>query len=395
MFSCGDTRAAIVSQQKIGPVKITFLIRALTIGGAERQLVVLAKALHERGHRVQVGVFYGGGPLERDLHDAGVSVTSLDKTGRWDTAGFLYRLGRFLRSTSPDVVHGYMGTSNYLSLLLRPVHGGKVVWGVRASDMDGDRYDWLYRVDAGLERRLSRFPDLIIANSQSGRDHVIRAGYPAEKTIVIPNGIDTIRFAPDGEARTRLRAEIGVAQGDFLVGRVGRLDPQKDFPTFLQAAAVAASRLPTVKFVCVGSGPDEYAKALRTSDAARSLGERLTWLGARGDMPAVYNALDLIVSSSVYGEGVPNVIAEAMACGVPAVVTDCGDSAWVVGSPGAVVPKSDPDALAAAMIATLETAGAREQLRARITEMMSVDSLVERTEAALGQVTAERSVAWA
>jgi glycosyltransferase involved in cell wall biosynthesis len=376
-------------------MKITFLIRSLTFGGAERQLVVLAKELHARGHQVRVGVFYADGPLERDLTEAGIAVTVLNKQGRWDTFGFLARLAVFLRSTQPDVVHGYLGTSNYLSLLLKPFHRGKVVWGVRASEMDGGRYDWFYRLDSNLERWLSRFPDLIIANSRTGRAHVVEKGYPAERTIVIPNGIDTRRFAPDREARIRMRAELGVSDDQILIGRVGRLDPQKDYPGFLRAAAIVAARNPTVRFLLVGGGPESYAAELKSLAGELGLAERTLWLEPRADMPAIYNALDLLVSSSVYGEGVPNVVAEAMATGVPAVVTDCGDSAWVVGQTGAVVPVSDAEALAAAIIDQLGREADRGALRTWVMSLMSVESLVERTEAALHQIAGNRSVAWA
>src|SRR5262245_35946132 len=207
-------------------MKIVFLIRSLTFGGAERQLIVLARGLHARGHDVHVGVFYAGGPLEAELHAAGVPVTVLDKGGRWDLVGFLFRLARFLRKERPQVLHGYLGASNSLGVLMRPLHGARVVWGIRASDLDGDRYDWLYRLDVFVERLLARFPDLIITNSNAGCDHFVHRGFPKDHTIVIPNGIDAERFRPDERLRAATRARLGVADGDLLVGRVGRLDHQ-------------------------------------------------------------------------------------------------------------------------------------------------------------------------
>lgn len=368
-------------------MKIVFLIRSLTFGGAERQLVALARGLHERGHDIRVGVFYADGPLEADLREAGVRVTVLDKGGRWDLAGFMVRLTRFLRNERPDVFHGYLGTSNYLGVLTRPFHGAKVVWGVRASDLDGTRYDWFYRLDGTIERSLARFPDLLIANSHAGRDHVLQRGFPAAKTIVIPNGIDAQRFHPDTRIRAEVRAEFGVADQEVLIGRIGRLDPQKDYPTFIRAAADIVRQRPKARFICVGTGPEDYERELH--DLATSLGltDRLIWTGPRADMPGIYNALDVMVSSSAWGEGLPNVVAEAMACGVPCVVTDSGDSSWVVGTVGKVVPPRDVPALVTATVDFIDDLDEGRidttAIRQRIVRELSMERLYDQTEAAL------------
>lgn len=378
-------------------MKIVFLIRSLTFGGAERQLIALAKGLHARGHDVHVGVFYAGGPLEADLHAAGVPVTVIGKSGRWDVLGFSIRLARFLHRERPHVFHGYLGSSNTLGVLMRPFHGGRVVWGIRASDIDGDRYDWFYRFDGFVERWLSRFPDLIIANSNAGREHVVGRGFPKDRAIVIPNGVDAARFRPDQRLRAAARACLGVAADDLLVGRVGRLDPQKDYPSFLRAAAVIARERPAACFICVGAGPAGAERHLSELGEELGLGDRLIWAGPRDDMPAIYNALDVMVSSSAYGEGLPNVVAEAMACGVPCAVTDSGDSAWVVGDLGRVVPPGDAAALARATIALLDAVANgdvdRTALRQRIVREFSLARLVDQTEAALRPLVREWSAA--
>jgi glycosyltransferase involved in cell wall biosynthesis len=378
-------------------MKIVFLIRAMTFGGAERQLVALARGLHARGHDVHVGVFYAGGPLEADLHAAGVPVTVLDKGGRWDVVGFLVRLARFLKQERPQVFHGYLGVSNSLGVLMRPFHGARVVWGSRASDLDGDRYDWMYRLDGKVERWLARFPDLIIANSNAGREHVVGRGFPKDRTIVIPNGIDTDYFRPDRRSRAEVRARLGVADEDLLVGRVGGVDPQKHYPAVLRAAVAIAKEHPTAGFLCVGTGPAGYERQLRDLGEDLGLSDRLIWAGPRDDMPAIYNALDVMVSSSAYGEGLPNVVAEAMACGVPCVVTDSGDSAWVVGDTGLVVDRGNPSALAAATIDLLDAVVAKTvdhaAVRRRIVDHLSLANLIAQTEAALQPLVRERSLA--
>lgn len=372
------------------PLRLVILSRSLDYGGAERQIVALARGLHERGHRVVVAVLYSGGPLEHDLQAAGVPVQSFAKRGRWDVIGFLLRLIRFLRRERPQIVHGYLEFQNVLATLTQPIHRGRVVWGVRASDRPMARYDWLVQVVNRFERVASRFPDLIVSNSHAGRAHVLSLGFPANRVIVIPNGIDTDRFRPDPVAGRRLRDELGISHSDAVVGLVGRFDPMKDHPSFLTAAAQLAAQRAEVRFLSVGAGPAETAAALAARAERLGVASRVIWAGPRGDMPAVFNALDVAVSASSSGEGFPNVVGEAMACGVPCVVTDVGDSARVVGDRGEVVPPRDPIALAAGIDRLLTRAQQNDldpvAIRMRIVEEFSVRSLVEQTEAVLTSV---------
>lgn len=371
------------------PRKVTFLTRSLDHGGAERQLVVLAKELHRRGHAVLVLVFYPGTPLESELTDAGVRVRSLGKTGRWDVLGFLWRLYRVLCEERPDVLHGYLDVPNASAILMRALMPRlRVVWGVRASNMDLSRYDWLARAADPAVRSLSRYAHLIIANSQAGSTYVVSRGYPPDTIVVIPNGIDTDRFRPDRVSGHRVRREWNVAPGEKLVGLVGRIDPMKDHPTFLAAAARVASMRGDVRFVCVGDGDPRYRRQLQRLADGLGLTHRLVWAGTRADMPAVFNALDVACSSSRFGEGFPNVIGEAMACGVPCVVTDVGDSAWILDQPALVSPPGNPDAFAQRLTLLLDggeayAARAGTEARHRIVGHFSVARLVTATEDAL------------
>lgn len=370
---------------------ILFLARSLDRGGAERQLVVLANGLARRGHAVAVAVFFGGGAYESELAGTGVRVIHLGKKDRWDILPFLYRLVRLLRKERPAVLHSYLGVPNILVAALKPLLSGtRIVWGVRASNMDLARYDWLSRLAYVLERRLARFAHCIIANSRAGKHHAIANGFPADRIVVIPNGIDTDCFRPNPEGRRRVRAEWGLGDHEILVGLIGRLDPMKDHPVFLEAASNIARVRRDVRFVCVGGGPADYAEALKQHAATLGLTNQLIWVGARDDMPAVYSALD-IASSSSYGEGFSNTIAEAMACGVPCVVTDVGDSALIVGDAGSVVPPGDYNALAAAIGRLIdrpheERLELGEVCRARVVSKFGIDRLIQRTEEALGLV---------
>lgn len=325
--------------------KILFFIRSLNAGGAERQLVVTAKGLAERGYDVTVLTFYAGGFYADELLNTQVQLLSLDKKGRWDLLPFLWRLRRVLCEQAPDVIYSFMGVSNSLVVMMRyfiaPV---RIVWGVRASNMDLDQYDWLSRWSYKLECSLSRFADTIIANSNAGKEYAVAHGFPKDKMVVIPNGIDTERFYPDKSQGVALRQAWGMAENERLIGVVGRIDPMKGIPIFLEAAVHIKQQHSQVRLVWVGSGEAKYEKEMRQLATQLGLDDVLIWAGRHTDMLAVYNALD--IASSSYGEGFPNVIGEAMACGVPCVVTDVGDSALLVGDTGVVVPAKDDCALA-------------------------------------------------
>ena len=366
------------------PIKIIFLLRALNYGGAERQLVLLAKGLRERGHDVVVTVFYPGAPLEKELLEAGIRIRSLDKRGRWDIFAFFRRFTRVVWEERPDVMHGYLEDPNIVIALCRPfLPSCRVVWGVRSSTMDHSKYDWVSRLGFTLSCWLAKFADLIIANSYTGREDYLAAGYPEAKTVTIPNGIDTERFRPDPEARRMTRHGWSASADERWIGLVGRLNPQKDHRNFLKAAALLVRERNDVRFVCVGDGPPQEQAALQDFGKALGLTDCLIWGKAQERVSYIYNALDLLVSSSAYGEGFSNVIGEAMACGVPCVATDVGDSGFVMGEFGELVRPKDPEDLKAGMQRALERKLSAREIRQRIIDHFSLGNLVVATERVL------------
>ena len=363
---------------------VLFLVRSLRQGGAERQLVALASGLHRRGWPVTVVCFYGGGTFQTELGDAGVPLIDLHKRGRWDVFGFSWRLWRVFREVDADIVHGYMNVANLLTLLARFAHRHtKVIWGVRSSFIDRGKRDWLARLNYRLNCRLARFADGIIANSEAGAAYHAALGYPKARIKVVHNGIDTQRFRFDAEGRKRMREAWGVSDASVLVGLVGRIDPMKDHSTFLQTAALLTRRDFKWRFVCVGGGKPDFVRAMKSQAERLGLNDRLIWVGPLEDMAAVYSALDIAVSTS-YGEGFSNVIAEAMACGRPCVVTEVGDSAAIVGDSGIAVPARNPEAFCEAIIRMRHRLLTDEHssaliARVRIVERFGIDKLIERT----------------
>lgn len=323
----------------------------------------LARGLDPSRFAVTVAVLYDRGPLRDEVaRTPGVRLARLGKAGRWDLAGPLARLARLVRGAGIDVVYGFLDIANLYALAGGRLGGAKVAFGVRSSYMDFSRYERSEGAVWRLAALASRAADLVVYNSYAGRDYALARGFPRRNAAVVPNGIDVDRFRPEPEGGLRVRGEWGVAPGARLVGLVGRLDPMKDHGTFLQAAALLRAEDPGLRFACVGEGSGPHVEGLRALEAQLGLGGGVVWAGARRDMPAVYAALDLLALSS-RGEGFPNVIGEAMSCGVPCAATDVGDAARIVGDTGAIVPPGDPRALAAALRELLEEPADRRRAR--------------------------------
>ena len=367
-------------------IRIVFLISALSRGGAERQLTLLIKGMDRSRFDVTVVTVYDGGALRAEIEGIEeVRILSLGKEGLFGYPSSLWRMARFMRQVKPQIIHGYMDVANELALLFGKLIRARVVWGLRASNVDFSQYGRTAAQHFHMAARVSRYPDLIIANSYAGKQYHAAHGYPANKIVVIPNGFDIERFRPDHAAGRSLRLAWGISDDVVLIGLVARIDPMKDHPTFLRAAALLASERDDIRFVCVGGGRESYRDYLVRLANELGLGARLLWAGEQGDMTDVQNALDIATSSTAFGEGFSNAIGEAMACGIPCVVTDVGDSALLVNSTGVVVPPCDHEALAAAWRTLLSLPKTdRVQLghaaRIRITNEFSVQQLVRRTE---------------
>jgi len=373
--------------------RVMFLIPSLVANGAERQLCELVRHMDPGRFEVHVVVFYDpadclGGDLTPEL--AGlphVRVHSLHK--RRGALGYLVALPRLLAlvgRVDPEILHGYLD-GNLPALMAGAAWRKPLVWGIRASAAAPGK---LKGAGAAMFRAslwFSRYVDLVIFNSQAGLASHRTMGMQAPNTLVIPNGFDTGRFRPDPAAGARQRETWGVPPGAPLVGIVGRLDPVKDHPTFLRAAARLGRALPDLRFVAVGAGPADYAERLKRQALELGIADRVLWPGNCEAMAGAYNALSLLILSSTE-EGFPNAIGEAMACGVPCVATRVGDAALLIGDTGCTVAVGDDQALAQAALRLLgatrpEREDRAEAARARICSAFSCQALARHSQDAL------------
>jgi glycosyltransferase involved in cell wall biosynthesis len=376
-------------------IKILHIINDLSVGGTEIMLYKLLSRTNRSLFEPSVISLNGVGPLGERIRELDISVESLGLKPSLTSCLSLLRLARTTRRISPQLIQGWMYHGNLVAQLAGAVAPGRarVVWNVRQSlcSLSDEKPATAKAIRLGA--RLSNWPVLILNNSQKSVAQHTALGYSAHKSFVIPNGFDTEAFVPSSHARASLRSELGVPENAFLVGRIGRYHHTKDYPTFLQAAALVLHDYPDAQFVVAGKGVDWNNGELRRQVQELGLIERIHLLGERLDMPRLTAGLDIAISSS-HAEGFPNVIGEAMACGVPCVVTDVGESAWLVGRTGKVVPAQQPHLLAAASADLIKMDPQwRKQLgsaaRARVVAHYSISSIAQLYESLYQRIVAE------
>lgn len=377
-------------------MKVTFIITNLATGGAETMVLKLLTQLDRTRFQPAVVSLIGMGEVGPRIAALGVPVHALGmRRGGVPGPVVALRLLRLLHQLHPDVVHTWMYHADLLGgVAARLVGFDRVVWCLRNSDLDPQRSGRMtLRVVKACAWLSGRVPTEIVSCSTRAKTVHAAVGYRDDKIHVIPNGFELDRFQPDAAARASVRAELSLPSQASLVGLVARYDPQKNHAGFVQAAAQVVASLPDAHFVLAGAGVDAANGALQSAIAAHGLQQRMHLLGRRDDVPRLMAALDVLASSSSYGEAFPNVLGEAMACAVPCVVTDVGDSAEIVGDTGRVVPPGDMAGLARELVAVLQLpAAARaalgERARARVAAHYEIGHVTRLYEAFYEQVLA-------
>lgn len=326
---------------------ITFVITNLDTGGAETMLLKLLQQLNRSRFTPSVVSLVGIGEIGPRIQALGIPVHVLGMRRGIPNPLLVWRLMRLLRQINPDVVHTWMYHADLIGGLAARLAGCKrVVWGIRHSNLSKTENKrstlWVVKACAALSGWV---PAHILSCSHRASTIHAAVGYAADKLHVIPNGFDLGRFVPDSAARISVRAELGLPGDAPLVGVVARYHPEKNHSGFITAAALLCASVPHVHFVLAGAGVDILNSDLNAAIERKGLQANMHLLGRRDDVTRLMASLDVLASPS-HGEAFPNVLGEAMACGVPCVVTDVGDSAEIVADTGRVVAAGDMAGLA-------------------------------------------------
>lgn len=378
-------------------IRVLHIIIGLNTGGAEIMLYKLVTEMARSYPNIESEVvsLTGLGPVGERLRAAGVTVYTMNLDSRPVTGSV--RLKRVLEHTNPDVIQSWMYHADLVgSLVVNLFCKRPLIWNIRNSQIgSGVVRRALVKILALLSRRV---PDQIVCNSYAGCLAHEKIGYDGSKMCIIPNGFDTDVFAPDRAKGKALRDSLGIREDQLVVGLVGRYAPEKDHDLFLRACGHLVGKGRNITLVMCGPGVDSGNDSLMRKVELYGLADRCYLLGARHDIPLIMNALDVFVLSS-YTEGFPNVVGEAMACGVPCIVTNVGDAARIVGNTGTVIPPRNVESLINALEEHLSLGSElRERLgsqaRQRILNHYSLDAIANHYVSLYKQVVAECSAGY-
>lgn len=371
--------------------RIAHVITGLDVGGAE--LIVSRLATRSRQFSHSVLSLTSDGSIGRKLSADGVPVTALGMRKNLTALLGVSRLAHLLRQQKPALVQTWLYHADLAGGLAARRAGIPVVWNLRQTDVARGVHKVSTRIVIRLCALLSRYvPEKIVCGSNAALSVHGRMGFETRNMVVIRNGVDTELFKPDTRLSRDVRNELGIDDTTLIVGRVGRFHPQKGYASFVEMASEVAGAFGDVAFVMAGRGVSGDNRELACWIRKAGLEGKVHLLGERSDAARIIGSLDVLVSSSVFGEGFPNVVAEGMGCGVPCVVTDVGDSAELVADPERIASAGDSRGLARAVLVLLRLdAASRVRVgmrdRERIVEHFGLEAMMGEYEKLYAEMT--------
>jgi glycosyltransferase involved in cell wall biosynthesis len=339
------------------PIRVLHIITTLEHGGAENMLFKLVSKTAYNACFQQMVISLTGkgfwGPL---IEDYGITVKNAGLQRRCLDIYKVVKLIVEARNFQPHILQTWLYHADILGTAIAPfIKDIELIWNIRCSNMNLGNYAWTTKLIFHILKKLSSVPSVVCANSIAGIYVHKQKGFRPRRWVWIPNGFDIEMFKPLSK-RNSFKEALRIPLCSDVIGMVARYDPMKDFDTFFQAARIMLKMKNDVHFILIGKNLDFKNKDISRLIKKHQLAGHVHLLGQRNDLNKIYPEMDLFTLTSSFGEGFPNVIGEAMSCGVPCVATDVGDSKMIIGGTGIVVPARDPNELANAWNQLLNTA---------------------------------------
>jgi glycosyltransferase involved in cell wall biosynthesis len=366
------------------PLPILALLNNFMIGGTERHVVGLAKALDRARFELHLACFRRTGELLEEVEEAPLTLREYPIRRLYGPRALARQadFARYLRRHGIRIVSTYGFYSNVFGIPAARAAGVPVVLAsVR------DQGDHLTPLQRRVQRLVCRLAHGVLVNSQAVRDRLLADGWNPRRISVIPNGVELTSSSREEVAA--IRRELGLPLDSPVVGVFGRLTPLKGLEYFVDAAATVARRVAGARFLVVGNdreGPAGYSLGLEARARALGLSDRIVFAGLRIDVPRLLGAVDVSVQPSL-SEGLSNVLLESMAAGIPVVATHAGGNGETVedGVSGLLVPPRDASCLADAILRILDDGELAKRLgsagRERVARRFSRERMVRETEA--------------
>jgi glycosyltransferase involved in cell wall biosynthesis len=368
-------------------MKLLYLTTGLNMGGAEVMLYNLLSNIDRDRFEPTVISLMDKGVFGEQIEQLNIPVHTAGMLIGKPTVASIRQLIELIKQVQPDLIQGWMYHGNLAAQFYNFVTGKKtpVLWSIHHSLHSISSEKPLTQAIIRLGSWSSKYVDRVAYVSEKSQAQHQKIGYSKANSCVIPNGFDTTKFQPSAQIRHQFRQELEISNDTFLIGSLARYHPMKDHANFLKAAKVLLADYPETKFVLIGTNVDYENQTLTNLIDELDISNNVLLLGQRRDIPQITPALDILTSSSAFGEAFPLVIGEAMSCGVPCIVTDIGDSAWIVGDTGKVVSSKNPTALAQAWQEMITmNASSRANLgqaaRKRIIDKFSLNTIVKQYE---------------
>lgn len=362
-------------------IKLLHIITQIGPGGAEQILVQLLEKIDINKFECIVISLKGGNYFHKKrIEDSGAKLYCLD--GERGILFFMkfFTLYRIVKTENPDIIQSWMYHSDFIGFILAKLIKIKYIfWGVHSTKLSFSTSSTLTIFLRKCCTIFSRFTTKIINCSATSIQEHIRIGYKKEKFVYIPNGYDEEVFYLNQSLS--IRHEFGLTEDSIVIGLIARFNPEKDHLNFLQGLSEVKLRFPEVRALLAGDGIDNENEYLRNIIKEYGLESNIIMVGLRSDLINIYNTIDFLVLSSV-SEAFPNVVAEAMLCEKPCVVTDVGDAAKIIGDTGFVVPIKNPERLSNAICKMMDMSKNERNIlgnkaRSRILNHYSLNKMVE------------------